>query len=52
MFENCKSIDEKISKFAVTEKDKQSFFYKDVEKTNNEIKELAAKVIAIDKKIR
>ncbi len=49
-FEKCRNIDNKISGYDISDDDKKSFFYKDVEKTESEIKEIIRQIIAIDEK--
>ncbi len=50
LFEKCRNLEEQIDEYIISDEDKKSFFYKDVEKTENEIKELVRQIIAIDEK--
>lgn len=50
LFQKCRSLDEKIGKFDVLGEDRNSLFYKDVEKINLDIKDIAKKIIFIDEK--
>lgn len=50
LFQKCRSLDEKIGKYNILDEDRNSLFYKDVEKINLDIKDIAKKVISIDEK--
>ena len=52
LFENCKKLDKKIKEFIITDEDKKSFFYKEVEKTQKDIQEIIRRIISIDEKNR
>jgi len=49
LFEKCEVIDRQIKRFTVSEKDRKSFFYKDVEKIDTEIKKIVGQIIDIDR---
>lgn len=50
LFEKCKSLDEKIAKYDILDEDRNSLFYKEVEKINLDIKDISKQIIAIDDK--
>lgn len=52
LFENCKVLDKKIKEFIILDEDKKSFFYREVEKTENETQEIIKRIISIDEKNR
>lgn len=52
LFKNCKILDKKINEFIILDEDKNSFFYREVEKTKNETKDIIKQIISIDEENR
>jgi len=50
LFKNCKSLDKKIKEFIILDEDKESSFYKNVEKTEEETRNIIEQIIVLDKR--
>ncbi len=50
LFKNCQTLDKKIKEFIILDEDKKTSFYKNIEKTEAEIKSIVEEIIEFDKK--